>query len=338
MATTRSTSAFRHIVVPLDDSDFSRAALPYALALASEPDAALELVSAVDPAWALSGLGYGGNLAAGAPGYGSGAAVHGHGRELLDATRKRWGAELEELAGEIRARTPATVRWEVLDGVAADAVAEWVGSTGADLVVMSTHGRGGLKRAWLGSVADRLVRHLSVPLLLVRPGGAEGSADGVEPDAGDAGAVGIRRILVPLDGSRLGEGALGPATRLAKQLGAEILPLQVVDPAEDIAAAYEGYATERRAEARRYLADVVERLRAEGVAVADGEVQEGVAASTILERAREGVDLVAMATQGRGGFKRWILGSVSDKVLRGGDRPVLLVRPDDEGSPERQKG
>lgn len=321
-------SVFRHVVVPLDGSDFSRTAVPYALALASGSDTVVELVSAVDPAWLPSGAGYPGSLMAGDPAYGSGAEAPVGAPDVIEAARRTGEKELQATAEQVREETGATVRWELLDGEPSEAVAAHVEQAAADLVVMSTHGRGGLERAWLGSVADRLIRRVGVPLLLVRPG---------EEDRGPQ-EPSIRRVLVPLDGSELAEAALAPAVRVARQVGASLELLRVVDPAMLTESPYipatpedsAEYAERQTSEARSYLMGVAERLRADGVEVAEVSVDDGVPASTILGRAAVGADLIAMATHGRGGLKRWLVGSVSDKVLRGADVPVMLVRPNDE--------
>lgn len=324
---------FRNILVPLDGSAFSRTAIPYALALAPESEGVLQLVSAVDVAAALSGAGYAGNLAAGAPAYGGVSEVPAGAMELVGASRQAREEELSATAEEVQAAVGAgaSVRWAVVDGAPSEAVTARAAESGADLVVMSTHGRGGLERAWLGSIADRLVRRLTVPLLLVRP--AEDEPEGAR--VFDRLPT-IRRILVPLDGSELAEAALPLAAGVARRSGAGVVLVRVtgigvlvdspyIPPAIDTAAEVEG---ERR-EAWRYLEGVAERLGSEGVEVDGLEVREGPPAAAILELAREGADMVAMATHGRGGFRRWLLGSVSDKVLRGADVPVLLVRPED---------
>lgn len=314
---------YRNIVVPLDGSDFSRAAIPYAVTLAAASDAAIELVSAVDSVGMLSG----GTIATGAPAYGSGIEIPTAGPALVEAARRQREDALTDAAEAVRGASGATVRWELLDGEPSEAVAAHVERSGADLVVMSTHGRGGLERAWLGSIADRLIRRIAVPLLLVRPG---------EEGRQSRPAV-IRRLLVPLDGSKLAEAVLDPAARIARQVDGSIELLRAVDPAiaespyipatvDDAQPYYE----RRRIEAGDYLTSVAERLRADGVDVTEVGIRDGSPSSIILARAREGADMVAMATHGRSGLERWLLGSVSDKVVRGADMPVLLVRPSHE--------
>lgn len=333
---------FRHILVPLDSSGFSRAALPYALSLATGPGTVIELLSAVDVAAALSGAGYAGSLAAGAPAYGTGSEIPAGATGIIEASRRGREESLRGTAAELQATTPAEVRWAVVDGEPSAAIESQVQEGAADIVVMSTHGRGGLERAWLGSVADRLIRRLGVPLLLVRP-----TEDEEKGSQSLDSAPPLRRILVPLDGSPLSEAALLPATRMARALDAALVLVRVSGPEVMVGSPYASAAAEDAGEsegdrnggsdaeptraARAYLSAVAERLRGDGVEVGGMEVREGAPAATILHLAREQADVVAMATHGRGGVRRWLLGSVSDKVVRGADVPVLLVRPDDAG-------
>jgi nucleotide-binding universal stress UspA family protein len=308
-------------------------AIPYALALADSVDAEVTLVSAVDP---LATLSVAGDV-------GAGVALHGMATqqpalgEMLTAARSGRERLLSKAAGEVRQTTAIQVRYEVLEGEPSEAVATYVQGTRAELVVMATHGRGGFERAWLGSVADRLVRRLDVPLLLVRPS-ADG--DGTREESGPQPV--IRRILVPLDGSALAEAALDPATAAAQRLDAAVILLRVVDPDLEVGLPYPpDFANQRdtspaevRSRARDYLARVKDRLVAEGVHVHGVELRDGSAATAILDMAGAEADMVVMATHGRGGVRRWLLGSVSDKVLRRGNVPLLLVRPDNGGEDE----
>jgi nucleotide-binding universal stress UspA family protein len=146
----------------------------------------------------------------------------------------------------------------------------------------------------------------------------------------------FRRILVPLDGSELAERALPYATDLARQLGATLTLLRVVNSLELTAAqsfssylpaeVYDAAFEDARRAAREYLEVVASRLSAEGLQV-DWVVRTGDPAGEVIEHGREGhADLVVMSTHGRSGLGRWVYGSVADRVLRGGTIPVLLVR------------
>ena len=215
----------------------------------------------------------------------------------------------------------------LLAGPVADILTHYVRDSQTDLVVMSTHGRGPLHRAWLGSVADHLIRNLEVPVLLVRPR---------ERVSAPAGPPGIGRIMVPLDGSPLAEAALAPAAALARLLGAEVTLLQVVPPliagTAPLGPRLIGYHEEiialRRIEAHDYLQGLAEGMEQEGVHAAAAAVLGPGVAETILNVARgDRIDLLAVATRGQGGIRRLTLGSVADKLVRAAEVPVLVIRP-----------
>lgn len=294
------------IMVPLDGSEFSRRALPTALELARRSDARL-LLAYVHP---------------GFPPARSGEAPEA----LVEADRaliQRERTALEEEAEEVR-DSGLEVETSFGEGPVAETLAGQAEER-ADLVVMATHGRGAFSRFWLGSVADGLARRCGVPLLFVRPGEGASEAE-LAPE----------RILIPLDGSRLAERILEPAVRVGRLFDARYTVVRVIRPAVRSSLAYEelptvvgaGWPDDREAAASAYVKEVVERLRDEDL-VARGRVVHGASASAEIVQVagEEEIDLVAMATHGWGGLKRLVLGSVADKVLRGGERPLLLHRP-----------
>jgi nucleotide-binding universal stress UspA family protein len=216
----------------------------------------------------------------------------------------------------------------VLDDPVAGALQTYAVAHDIGLVVMTTHGRGAFSRFWLGSVADTLVRCAPTPILLIRP-------HEIPPDL--AQQPEIKHILIPLDGSALAERILPPATALGALMGAAFTLLHVI--ALDAA----GYATDwptarseagalaaLRADAQTYLDRVAERLGAQSLVVHTAVIG-GHPAPAILEYARDhAIDLVALATHGRSGAARIVLGSVADKTLRGATTPILLYRPPKE--------
>ncbi|CAA9580082.1 MAG: hypothetical protein AVDCRST_MAG59-4619 [uncultured Thermomicrobiales bacterium] len=146
----------------------------------------------------------------------------------------------------------------------------------------------------------------------------------------------FERIVVSLDGSERGERALAPAVELVTRLGIPLHLLRVADVTwlrlgmNDAALEYSalgGELAEEQREAETYLTGVAERLGAEGLAVTT-EVRPGFAAREVLAALREG-DLLAMASHGRSGPARWLLGSVAEEVTRRAECPVLLVRAAD---------
>jgi nucleotide-binding universal stress UspA family protein len=208
--------------------------------------------------------------------------------------------------------------------------------TGADLIVLTTHGHGGVAHAWLGATAEALARQAGTPLFLVRP------VARIAPEPG------IGRVLIPLDGSRTAEAALGPALELAALAGASLrllavveLPVQLPAPPGEAPVLLRGEADpeERRVSALQYLEGVAQGLRARDLEV-EVEIRDAISPATaILQAAAEfGADAIAMATHGRSRLSRPAVGSVSDKVIRAAGVPVLLVpsRESEGTRPRRQ--
>ena len=255
------------------------------------------------------------------------------------ATRKAERGYLRGVQARLRAGGTRLSSAVTLTGKPGPALARYVREQGIDLVVMATHGRGGVRRAWLGSVADHLIRSLEVPVLLVRPG----LEDAVPPRP--RGAV---QILVPLDGSPLAEAVLGAAAALARLQDAELTLLQVVPPvllpidlAIPVPSAYDQELTAlSRAQAQDYLDDLVGQLKAKGLAASGVAAVGWSAVDAILDVARpERVGLIALATHGRGGLRRLALGSVADKLVRSAEVPVLVYRPAGRGKTKvRRRG
>lgn len=217
----------------------------------------------------------------------------------------------------------------VLTGDPASAVADRARRIQADLVVMNTHGRGPVKRFWLGSVADGLIRRGPCPILLRRPGGQDAESRD-SPDPPD-----IQRILVPLDGSQRAESILPRVAALARAYEARIYLVSVL-PASfpPLASAFMPPGTEapddrdmRLEELESYLDGVRDRFSEGGFQV-EVQVLDGVdpAEMILVYRARIRADMVAISTRGRGGVARMVLGSVADKVIRAGEVPVLVHR------------
>lgn len=302
------------ILVPLDGSPFSEQALPLALAIARGRGATVELVH-VHEAWL-------------PPTDATARDVHVEQERRTEM--ERW---LTNLTARMERECGQPIGSAFLDDAVGPALAAHVSRRRPDLVVMATHGRGGLSRAWLGSITDWLVRHVTVPLLLVRP-----TADTGAP----AGGLRLHRVLVPLAGSTLAESALGPATALGTPGKTEYLLMTAVAPAGlttvDAAIALESVGptreraaevdTLRRGAAAYYLGRVAEDLRGRGFTVATHVSVHPHQGRAILDYASEiGADLIALATQGHGGLVRLLLGSVADKVVRGATVPVLVVPP-----------
>jgi nucleotide-binding universal stress UspA family protein len=306
----------RSIVVPLDGSPLCEHALPAALALARRCGAELRLVQVHTPL---------------TPAYGDG--LSGLESTFDPETRRSEQANLERTVERVRTLTKVKVSSVLLDGAVVPELLS--AAQGADLVVMTTHGRGPLARFWLGSVADELVRQIPIPVLLLRP--PEGQAD-LTSD------VSWRRVLVPLDGSPLAEQILEPAIALGTLLKAEYSLLRVIAPMvrglsvttdevvgrvdETMLAQLRSFHEADRVAAHEYLDRVAKALRAQSLTVQTRVIVHELPAVAILDEARASrADIVALATHGRRGIRRLVLGSVADKVLRASPVPVLLHGP-----------
>jgi nucleotide-binding universal stress UspA family protein len=235
---------------------------------------------------------------------------------------------LDQLAVRLAQHWPLQISTVVRYGPAADTLHAHALASAADLVVMTTHGHGPLSRIWMGSVADKLMRRLPMPILLTRP--HEGAIDLLA----NMGAPALQHILIPLDGSALAEEIVEPAVALGRLTGAKYTLVQALEPlaAQHTIPPYAvgldlGVLAEIREYARNYLEQIANRLRAQSLQVHTALVDAQPHAAILDYAHQHAVDLIAMATHGHGGAARMLLGSVADKVIRGSGVPVLLKRP-----------
>lgn len=242
-------------------------------------------------------------------------------RQRRKARERR--AYLTRLGAELTSRGVPTGH-KVLAGTPAEVIARASRRSDVAMIAMATHGRSALERLVLGSVADVLVRTTTVPLLLLRP-----PLDAAPPLT-DAERR-LHRLLVPLDGSPLAEAAVPFACDLARALHAELDLVQVVPI--PIGARATPPLPEPVQAAKRYLQGVWTRL-AGGVSgetiVVEGEVED-----LVLYFTHAAADLMVMTTRGRSGWRRMVLGSVAELMLRSGVPTVLVParqRPRESGT------
>ena len=295
---------YRSILVPLDGSALAEHALALASSLAPHFGSALHVVH-VHRAPVADEL-----------------TVYGVAGEAARAAAEQYVLTAAE---RLRTAHKGQVSGTVLDGSPASAIVDYAASAGVDLIVMSSHGRTGASRFWLGSVADAVMRTTTVPL--VRAGDEK------------TGPGRFERILVPLDGSSLAELVIPHAIALARLNAGHVHLLRIEQRAGDLRMSVWGLAASepddlptRLERADHYLHSVV------------GQSQSGWPPATVSTEARGGhrvgetiaqvaverdSDLIAMTTHGRGA-SRLLLGSVADKVIRGTSCNVLLLR-----APER---
>jgi nucleotide-binding universal stress UspA family protein len=301
-------ASYRLVLVPLDGSAFAEQALPLATEIARRTGAMLQLALVHHPVPALA----------------TALEVPQIESQLDQEGRMNESNYLSGVVERVRSTANVAVTSALLDGPVAEALEEQVSEAGADLVVMTTHGRGALSRFWLGSVADHLMRHVHVPVLLIRPSG----------EAQPVSQLG--KILVTLDGSEFSERAIESAVALGEPFDAEYVllmvlepPYPVVDPNGLMVVPLDPEAERKlRESAQRYLEGHAARLRQRGLEVGT-QVADGlpVARTILAEADRIKADLIAIASHGVGGLERVVVGSVADKVVRGTTHPVLVVRP-----------
>lgn len=294
---------YEKIMVTLDGSKQAEMVLPYAEEIAIKLGSKITLVSVSESAAADTEHLYHSYLL---------PAIERVQKQLED-----WGAGKE-----------AKVESKVLTGKAATEILRYADENKISLIAMTSRGSS-VKGPWLlGNIATKVLRATSKPVLLVRA------------PAGDAALQQkrlVKRILVPLDGSSVGETAIPYAEALAKPLGAELILFQVLEPAAEAVAwtgTYESRAIPPKpvdagggkSHAIAYLESVGSPLKGKGLSVSTATAL-GQPANQIIDYAKDkAIDLIAMSTHGRSGIGRWVFGSIADKVLHSGDTAVLVVR------------
>lgn len=323
---------FARILVPLDGSALAERAIPVAAGLARAAGGTVALVRVTGIANAYGPYLY--------QPYGSQTPIFS--QEILDAEQAKAEYYLREVA-RFACLEDLRVEMKASCGTAAATILEMAQLMQVDLIVMSSHGRTGLKRWALGSVAQKVARHCPVPVLLLRKGSSQTLdmyADRREP----------LRALVALDGSPFSEAALMPAAQLIGALAApdqaalhltQVVKRQPAGGKED----YEVSVDEEEQtmqEAANYLSRIAENVRKSQLIVPELRVTWSVVvkedvADTLIQMAELGEDmslddvqgcsLIAMATHGWGGLQRMMTGSVTSRVLDGTTLPLLIVHP-----------
>jgi nucleotide-binding universal stress UspA family protein len=295
---------FEHLLVPLDGSRLAEAALPAAATLSKTLDARVTLIHVIERR---------------AP-----QEIHGE-QHLSDP------AEASAYLGEVAARAFSPgVRVEQHVHTAevrdvARSIVEHADELGPDLVVMCTHGRGGLRTWLLGSIAQQVIALRATPVLLIQPDGAAATPD-----------FACRRLLVPLDGNPDHEQGLGVAVALARACAAALHLLMVVPTpgtlsgehgttARLLPTATSAWLDMSEENARAHLRQKAIGLQAMGLGMTT-EVCRGDPASAIVRTAqRMEADLVVMGTRGKRGMDAFWSGSVAAQVSSRSRVPLLLM-------------
>lgn len=306
---------YRRILVPLDGSKVAEQVLPYARYLAGRLKIPVDLLSVVD--------------AVGMTGY-----IEASNARNLDAfvteNVHRSEVYLEKIG---RTFTGVESSHMVMKGKPEDVVIEKAASESDTLIAMATHGRSGIDRWLLGSVVEKVLHGTANPLLLVR----------ATEHGKSEGDITIKRVIVPLDGSPLAEKALPYVTALAKAMAFETVLLraynlrQVLSTFEDYIPDWDALEAEAMGEALRYLDSKVRELKSQGLIAVSSRASEKESAQEIIDVAAEPNSLIAMCTHGRSGLKRWVLGSVTEKVVRHSHSPVLVIPARGSSALRREK-
>ena len=298
---------FTRILTPLDGSKTAEKVLPYARFVAGQLKLPIELLAVVDIVEMTTHVS-------------ADRALH------LDTMIEESVRNSEQYLGRVAGTFPgASTKCRVEKGKAEQVIIETAAADEGTLITMATHGRSGINRWLLGSIAEKVLRGATNPVLVVRAT-EEAKADNVAT---------LKSIVMPLDGSELAESVLPTVAELAKTLKLEVvlfraysIPYSAYASAEGYYAAdYEELLKAMREEAVDYLEKKTEAVKKLGIDKVSCVAKEGFAADEIISLSRKSPDnLIAMCTHGRSGVKRWVLGSVTETVVRHSADPVLVIR------------
>jgi len=298
------------ILVPLDGSACAEQVLPYVQMLAQLLNARVHLLLVLTDV-EREGIITGGGV--------SRRGADGTVASYQEIAQRAWEtleqqAEIYLTAQVELLRTGALeIDTEVRQGIPHECIVQAAAIEPDTIIAMTTHGYGGLQRWAFGSIADKVIQLATVPVLVVRSSAGEVVRNPA-----------LRRIMVPFDGSDLARCALPHAVAMARSARAELVVLQAIAPRTE----YPDLLLMQRNQAVQALRTLATELRQQQVkvvpivAVDHTDAAEAIAA----EAERREVDLIVMATHGYGGWQRWMIGSVADKVLHAALTPILLVR------------
>jgi len=298
---------YTKMLIPLDGSKTAEKVLPYARALGGVLKIPVELLAVVDI----------GEMAT----HMTASKARFLDTMVEDAER----SSSEYLKGIAAKAAGVNIRWSVEKGKAEDAIIEKAAADKNILIAMATHGRSGLNRWILGSVTEKVLRGCENPLLLVRASEAVNTEEKTL----------IKSVIVPLDGSELAERALPSVAALAKAMNLEVVLFRAYNIPYSVYGGTDGYSAidfeqiiaGLKEEAVEYLEKKTAELKNQGLAKVSYVTKEGIGADEIIALGRATPDnLIAMCSHGRSGVRRWVLGSVTETVVRHCGDPVLVVR------------
>ena len=299
---------YTRMLIPLDGSKTAENVLPYGRILARTFQIPVELMEVLDIA-------------------GMASHVAAEKARRLDTVVTEGERSSEQYLKKIASSfSGVNVGCTVERGRPEDVIVEKAAADKTTLIAMATHGRSGMSRWLLGSIAEKVLRAATNPLLLVR----------ASEEALTEGEAVLRSIIVPLDGSELAESVLPTAVKFARLFNVGMvlfrtyeLPASAYYGKENYLPNYEELKNRVKEQAQDYLDKRIEAIEAEGVQRVSSVLIEGSGPNEIIDYARKTPNgLITMCTHGRSGVKRWVLGSVTEKVVRHSGDPVLVMRGD----------
>ncbi len=295
---TETTFNYHRILVPLDGSPVAEAAMTPAMEIAAIMRAEVHCLQVV-----------------------TGLALNLDpklNQRIIDAREQMANVYLRSIR-ERFTKSEADIITSTASGSAAKSVIDYAMENDIDLIVISSHGQSALSRWVYGNVAIKILRRAPCDTLMIRP-------------LGHAESLPKARVMVPLDGSPLSERALKPAVALASAWELELMLLRVSPPLfsdQDPISSHDFFdEIEERLdeEAVAYLQDI-QAVQASDFLSIRVETASGPEAAAIVDTANQnGVDLIVMSSHGRSGAGLWLMGSVSEKVLRKATCSTLIVR------------
>lgn len=298
---------YTKMLIPLDGSKTAEKVLPYARYLAGKFKIPMELLAVIDIAEMATHM--------------SAEKARFLDTMIADGVRNS-EAYLRGIANTFGG---VEVKCSVEKDRAENAIIERGATDPGLLITMATHGRSGLNRFLLGSVAEKVLRGTGNPLLLIR----------ATEEAKSEGEAPFKTVIVPLDGSELAESVIPAVVDMAKKLDLEVVLFRSYHIPYNAYAGDDGYYAINyddliagvRDEANEYLEKKMAEVKKLGVAKVTCATKEGFAGDEIIALGRKTPGgLIAMCSHGRSGVKRWVLGSVTETVVRHSDDPVLVVR------------
>lgn len=306
----------KHVLIPLDGSELAEQSLSHLMRFVSPTHVTFSLLAA---------------LSAALPG------VNDVSQPSMDEALITANEQIRAHVQAVRERLEQAgfrATEHCMVGDPADCILHMAEEEHVDLIAMSTHGRTGFRRALLGSVSDKVIRHARPPVFLV-PTTAAVKAEKLP-----------EMLLVPLDGTAFAETALPLAQSFAQALGASVQLVRVIEPAnaherEMIFGTADNFSTTlqtQMAQAATYLEQIRLRFQLAGIS-ATPQIVVGKPATAILETANsQQVDLIVMSTHGRSGVNRLLYGSVASEVIHESACPLLLLHGQEAVQVEQPTG